>query len=395
VTDQPDHIRYAAQQFAQPGALTDEQLLPWLVAEEHRGRQQQRGHTTLHQPWPGCPTCQTAVTEVIGRDRTPVTDPNGHVTLAFGPCGHHFYVSYAAILRLQDQAHALVDRQENRAADEPPDVAPLRDQIATALVGRLKTAPPAPTYPGTIGHYGAPTAFDLADSVLDAIRPYLSTPIERDATAPAPWTPGQVAGLERLANAEGFEAYNPPQYELGGAPVDLSRMAEGAPAPVLAQPVDTDPAAAALEDIACHLYLVFCEQLPSCGCGDPEAGYQLIHQLLALDQLHQDDNWRKAEELCGSPGAHQLVLSALNDADLLEHGTSISNSWRTGRGDWVMWAVEQLGGIDALDARLSDAGYPHEYDPKTKRLRECTDACWTIPATPDATPAAPIEEPTR
>jgi hypothetical protein len=47
----------------------------------------------------------------------------------------------------------------------------------------------------------------------------------------APWTNEQVAGLERLADSKGFEAYNPPQYELGGTPVGTNEMAEGDPAP--------------------------------------------------------------------------------------------------------------------------------------------------------------------
>ncbi|MBM9509970.1 hypothetical protein [Actinacidiphila acididurans] len=147
--------------------------------------------------------------------------------------------------------------------------------------------------------------------------------------------------------------------------------------------LDTTPAGPFpphLEEVACHLYLVFCEHLPFCGCGDPAAGYKLAHQILTLAPLYEDGRWRQAEELCGTPGAHQLVLAALTEAGLLEHGSSIGGSWITDRGRWVLWAVEQIGGIDVLEDRLDNAGFPHEWDPVAKTQQECTDACWTIPS---------------
>ncbi|NUP48077.1 MAG: hypothetical protein HOW97_12295 [Catenulispora sp.] len=142
------------------------------------------------------------------------------------------------------------------------------------------------------------------------------------------------------------------------------------------EPSPTDPA---LEDVADHLYVIFCDKLPYCGCGTPDAGYRLIHQILTLAPLYEDQRWQQVEALCGTPGAHQLVLAALNDADLLEHGSVISGSWLTDRGRWVLWAIEQIGGIDALEAVIDGpAGYPHDAE-------GCTDACFTIPA--EAKPA--------
>jgi hypothetical protein len=152
----------------------------------------------------------------------------------------------------------------------------------------------------------------------------------------------------------------------------------------------TEPFPPHLEDVADHLYVIFCTKLPYCGCGNPEDGYRLIQQLLALAPLYANDHWRKARELCGSDGAHQLILAALTDADLMEHGGSIGGSWLTDRGRWVLWAVEQIGGIEALETLLDTGadrsapapGAPH-YDPETKQMQDCTDACWTIPATPE------------
>lgn len=138
-----------------------------------------------------------------------------------------------------------------------------------------------------------------------------------------------------------------------------------------------------LDGIASHLYLIFADDIPLCGCGDPQAGRALVHQLLTLTPFYEDGHAQQAEALCGTNGAFQIIIGLLNHAGLLEHGSSHHGSWLTDRGRWVLWAVDQLGGIDALDARLEHTGYPHEWDSKKHAMQECADACWTIPTTED------------
>lgn len=127
--------------------------------------------------------------------------------------------------------------------------------------------------------------------------------------------------------------------------------------------------------LLCHLYQVLHGDLKMCGCNQPEAGLRLVHDLLRLAPFHEDERWRQAQALVGSDGAFQLVISLMSEADLLEHGGTLSGSWLAHRGRWMLWAVEQLGGIDGLGERLeADAvGYPHRWD------EECAPACWVLP----------------
>lgn len=121
-----------------------------------------------------------------------------------------------------------------------------------------------------------------------------------------------------------------------------------------------------------HLYRVFYGDLSICGCSSPGAAWVLLHELLKLAPLHKDGHSREALRLIGSDGAHQFVLSALSEAGLLEHGSSLGGSWLTDKGRWVLWAIGQLGGAGDLDERFDAVGYPHG------RGEECTDACWRI-----------------
>lgn len=131
--------------------------------------------------------------------------------------------------------------------------------------------------------------------------------------------------------------------------------------------------------LLCHLYATL-NKIPCCGCGNPEDAHRLIHQILSLAPLHTDDSWQKARELIGSDGAFQIVLSALNDANLMEHGTTVGGSWLTDRGKWFLWAVEQVGGIGTLTDKLDGVGFPHDWDYEAQDVRPCVDACWTITA---------------
>ncbi|MFF7881032.1 hypothetical protein ACH40F_07860 [Streptomyces sp. NPDC020794] len=134
------------------------------------------------------------------------------------------------------------------------------------------------------------------------------------------------------------------------------------------------------EGILCHLYMVLHSDMPSCGCGDPETADRLVIGLLAVFADWDPDRVQRVQELIGgTDGAQQIVLAALDQAGLTEHGGSLWGSWLTDRGKWVLWAVEQVGGVDGLGAKLDVVGFPHEYDAKTKAMQPCTDGCWRVP----------------
>jgi hypothetical protein len=134
------------------------------------------------------------------------------------------------------------------------------------------------------------------------------------------------------------------------------------------------------EGILCHLYKVLHSDMPSCGCGDPEAADRLVIGLLAVFADWQPDRTQRVQELIGgTDGTQQIVLATLDQAGLTEHGGSLWGSWLTDRGKWVLWAVEQVGGVDGLGAKLDVVGFPHEYDPKTKAMQPCTEDCWRVP----------------
>ncbi|MGW2520424.1 hypothetical protein ACWC09_26115 [Streptomyces sp. NPDC001617] len=134
------------------------------------------------------------------------------------------------------------------------------------------------------------------------------------------------------------------------------------------------------ENILCHLYKVLHSDMPSCGCGDPEAADRLVIGLLAVFADGQPGRAQRVQELIGgTDGAQQIVLASLDHAGLIDHGSSVWGSWLTDRGKWVRWAVDQVGGVDGLDEKLDEVGFPHEWDPKTKDMQPCTDDCWRVP----------------
>src|SRR5712664_867709 len=81
-----------------------------------------------------------------------------------------------------------------------------------------------------------------------------------------------------------------------------------------------------------HLSRLFYTELNLCGCGNPEAAYDLIRGLLVL----ADAEWETRREMRpffgdspASDGAYHIVISALDSAGLTSHGTSISTPWIT------------------------------------------------------------------
>lgn len=134
------------------------------------------------------------------------------------------------------------------------------------------------------------------------------------------------------------------------------------------------------ENILCHLYKVLHSDMPSCGCGDPEAADRLVIGLLTVFADGQPDRAQRVQELIGgTDGAQQIVLASLDHAGLIDHGSSVWASWLTDRGKWVLWAVEQVGGADGLTCQLDEVGFPHEWDREAQAMQPCTDDCWRVP----------------
>jgi hypothetical protein len=117
-----------------------------------------------------------------------------------------------------------------------------------------------------------------------------------------------------------------------------------------------------------HLYLVMYGDSPIglglCGCGNPEEGFTLVRDLLDLAPFY--DNWEAAYQRIGSPGAHQIVLAMLTNADLLSHGGSIGGSWLTPKGEFIRAVFRQVPTDDYLD---EVAGFPEH---------ECSEDCWIL-----------------
>jgi hypothetical protein len=112
---------------------------------------------------------------------------------------------------------------------------------------------------------------------------------------------------------------------------------------------------AAREDDLSHLYALFYGTLSICGCGNPEDAYALVRDVLALTPFHDNGGWRKARDLIGSNGAYHLVLSQLDEAKLLEHGSSIGGSWLTGKGKHYLALMQRYTWDD-----VEDTGFPHD-----------------------------------
>ncbi|MDX3324777.1 hypothetical protein PV405_08860 [Streptomyces sp. ME02-6979-3A] len=113
-----------------------------------------------------------------------------------------------------------------------------------------------------------------------------------------------------------------------------------------------------------HLNQIFYVDLGLCGCGNPEDAYTLVRDLLALHPLYEDQRWKQAEELTGGGAVHHVVMSTLDTADLIEHGSSINGSWLTPKGAWFLNAARDVP-FDDID----EAGLPHDGG-------ACAEDCW-------------------
>lgn len=146
----------------------------------------------------------------------------------------------------------------------------------------------------------------------------------------------------------------------------------------MSQAPAVDSTTDAEHDLLCHLYKAF-DEVSSCGCGWPDEARRLVWDVLSLMPSYGVAKRQRLAELIGPEASQQIVLSTIERAGLTGHGTCITSSWLEPLGKWVLWAVEQVGGIDALHRKLEDAGYPHEWDKETQDMQPCTDACWAVP----------------
>jgi hypothetical protein len=109
-----------------------------------------------------------------------------------------------------------------------------------------------------------------------------------------------------------------------------------------------------------HLYALLASDLKFCGCGDPEAAYSLVRDILNLAPFY--DDWKAVRDLFGegpaSEGAYYLVLYLIDGAGLIEHGGSIGGSWLTPKGTHYRELMRMHGYRDADEL----SGFPHDGD---------------------------------
>ncbi len=69
-----------------------------------------------------------------------------------------------------------------------------------------------------------------------------------------------------------------------------------------------------------------------CGCMNPEEGWALVRDVLALAPFYEGDNWDKVKVLLPTMGMRQIVIGWITNMDLLEHGGVFRCSWITDSG---------------------------------------------------------------
>ncbi|MFE1451964.1 hypothetical protein [Streptomyces olivaceoviridis] len=109
-----------------------------------------------------------------------------------------------------------------------------------------------------------------------------------------------------------------------------------------------------------HVYSLVFDQLGLC-CGLPEESYTLLRNLLTA--FHGRERTNRINQLLPDEGARYIVLAALNNAGLLEHGSIIDAAWLTRKGKWYWQAITRLDYDD-----IEGVGLPHDG-------KACMDAC--------------------
>jgi hypothetical protein len=107
-----------------------------------------------------------------------------------------------------------------------------------------------------------------------------------------------------------------------------------------------------------ELRVFFDAKIPMCGCGNPEEGVALIHEVLKLHPPY--DHRAELEAILPSDGIQMVVLGLIDDVGLNEHGGSIGGSWLTPLGERasgakrrsVLSAGDERNHLRRLDSRL-------------------------------------------
>lgn len=117
-----------------------------------------------------------------------------------------------------------------------------------------------------------------------------------------------------------------------------------------------DPHCVRCEDECEHLNRLFYSDLALCGCGNPEASYDLVRGLLVLAPFYE--RYKEVRDFFGdapaSEGAYHMVLSLMTHAGLIEHGGTAGGSWATEKGKRYL-ELMQRHSFDDMDK----TGSPH------------------------------------
>lgn len=81
--------------------------------------------------------------------------------------------------------------------------------------------------------------------------------------------------------------------------------------------------------------------LGGCGCGSTEELEDLAFSLLE-DFSYSGDDWDKRKLNIYDDLALEVLAHWMDDAGLTEHGTSISGSWLTDKGEQVYKTIKEL-----------------------------------------------------
>jgi hypothetical protein len=119
------------------------------------------------------------------------------------------------------------------------------------------------------------------------------------------------------------------------------------------------------ENVLQHVNGLFYTDIGLCGCGNAEEAFDLVRDLLNLAPFYE--HRQEVAALVGTGATGHIVLSALDNADLLEHGGTIHGSWLTDKGEWYQKALASITDWDEIAV-----GVPHDGG-------SCTDACWGQP----------------
>lgn len=105
----------------------------------------------------------------------------------------------------------------------------------------------------------------------------------------------------------------------------------------------------------CHLYKWLHGDTPMGGCyASDEADELIIH---VCELVANRTAWSIIKtRIGGTHAAAHIVMSVIDAAGLISHGTSITSSWITQRGEWVRHAYREL---EPRGINIYGYGFPH------------------------------------